>query len=98
MKTRLVTLCIIVSMLLCACSTQKFFVGDTSGTTFNQDKRKAVYLFWGIICFGRKQNFVIYPEAKGYSIITRFNGIDMIVTSLTGGVILMKTIKYEPKK
>lgn len=98
MKIKNILYCAVLCAVLSSCGMQKFSIGETSGSTFNQDKRKCIHLFWGVIPIGRKQEFPIYAEAKGYEITTRNNALDFIVTSLTGGIFMMKTVKYEPKK
>jgi hypothetical protein len=98
MKTKTILYALCIAVTLCSCGMQKFSIGETSGATFNQDKRKAVYLFWGIVPIGRKQTFTAYADAKGYEITTRYNGIDFLATLLTGGIFGMKTVKYEPHK
>ena len=93
---------ILVAFLLCtlcwSCGMQRFSIGETSGPTISEDKRKCVHLFWGIVPIGRKQTFPAYADAKGYVIVTRHNGIDYLVTFLTGGLVEMKTVRYEAKK
>jgi len=77
---------------------QRFSIGDTGGVEIAQDKRKTIHLFWGIVPIGRKQTFPAYADAKGYVVTTRYNGVDFLVTFLTGGIVGMKTVKYEAKK
>ena len=98
MKTHNFFTLVILITLLCSCGTQKFSIGQTEGQTFNQDKRKCIHLFWGIVPIGRKQSFPSYADAKGYIIITRYSALDYLATLLTGGIFEMKTVKYEPKK
>ena len=98
MKNTSILYILILCTLICGCGMQKFSIGETSGPTINQDKRKCVHLFWGVIPIGRKQTFPASSDAKGYVIITRHNTLDYIVTGLTGGLIMMKTVKFEAKK
>ena len=88
------TLC----LLLSSCGMQKFSIGDTSGQPVSQDKRKCVMLFWGILPIGRKQEFPAVADAKGYVITTRHNAVDFIITGVTGGIVGLKTVKFEATK
>jgi hypothetical protein len=77
---------------------QRFSIGETQGETINQEKRKCVHLFWGLVPIGRKQSFPTYADAKGYVVTTRHNTVDFLATLLTGGLFEMKTVKFEAKK
>ncbi len=85
-------------LLFSGCAMQKFSIGDTSGQVVSQEKRKMVHLFWGIVPIGRKQVFPSVTDAKGYVIITKHNFIDFLVTDLTGGLVGMKTVKFQATK
>ena len=89
---------VLIAVILSSCGMQKFYIGETSGQTFNQDKRKCMHLFWGIVPIGRKQSFPSYADAKGYEITTRFSLVDYVISGLTGGIVTSKTVKFEPKK
>jgi len=88
------TLCLVLS----SCGTQKFSIGETSGQTISTDKRKMVHLFWGFIPIGKKQTFPAVENAKGYTITTKYNVVDFIVSYFTGGIVGMKSVKFEALK
>lgn len=98
MKTKFLLLSVIVTMVLCSCGTQKFYVGETKGETISTNKTKSVWLFWQIMPLSKKHLFPAYPNATGYVVVTRFNFIDFVVSGLTGGIIITKTVKYEAVK
>jgi hypothetical protein len=89
----IISLCIILS----SCGMQKFTIGDTSGETIVHEKKKMVHLFI-FIPIGRKKEFPMMGEAKGYEIITRYNFWDCVVSGLTVGIVNMKTVKYKATK
>ncbi len=97
MKKLIFTLAIASSILLPSCGMQKFTVGDTSGETIANDKRKMVHLFY-IVPIGRKQSFPVISDAKGYEVTTKHNVLDFIITGITVGLVDMKTVKFKAMK
>jgi hypothetical protein len=97
-KFRIMFYALSLCLVLSSCGMQKFSIGDTTGQTVSQDKRKCVMLFWGLLPIGRKQTFPAVADAKGYVITTRHNAVDFIVTGITGGIVGLKTVKFEATK
>lgn len=96
MKSKFILLSIISILLFSSCGTQKFYVGDTSGTETQSQKSKYVKLFW-IVKIGKKQQFSV-ANADGYEIITKYSLGDIIVSGLTGSIVNMKTVKFKAYK
>jgi len=96
MKSNFILLSLISILLFSSCGTQKFYIGDTSGTETQSQKSKYVKVFW-IIKIGKKQQFSA-ANADGYEIITRYNLGDIIVSGLTGSIVNMKTVKFKAYK
>lgn len=84
-------------IIFCSCGTQKFSMGDTNGETISKDKQKSIRLFWGWIPIDKSHNFS-YPNATGYKVTTRYNFGDFLVSALTGGIVILKTVKFEAIK
>lgn len=98
MKRYTILFALSLSLILSGCGTQKFFIGETSGQTISTDKRKMVHLFWGVIPIGKKQYFPAVENAKGYTITTKYNVVDFVVSYFTAGIVGMKTVKFEALK
>ena len=75
-------------------------IGDgpvgSNGSTEVFSKSKQMYLFWGFVKLGSSQPVI--PEDKNVQIKTSFNVVDAIVTSITGGIFSMQTVKVIVKK
>jgi hypothetical protein len=97
MKTLSIILLAII--LLNSCMTTKTQVGkykEATGDEYTYDKVKQTWLFWGLLPLGR--NNADTPESGDCQIITRFNFVDFIITTLTVGIVVTYTIKVEAKK
>jgi len=64
--------------------------------TVKYTKKKQMYVLWGLMAL--KHPEVKTPTECGYIVKTSFNGIDAIVTILTGGIFSMRTVKIEVLK
>lgn len=100
MKKNNLLLTITLCLLLSSCGMQKFTIGDTSGETILQDKRKEIHLFNSIPIKKRERNysFPISGDAKGYEITTGRNLFDYLITVVTGGIINMRTVRFRSTK
>ena len=101
MKNKLILLSI--SLMLCcflnSCMTTKTSVGafkETQGNTYTYAKGKQVWLLWGIFPMGRTN--VSTPTNGSCQVITRLNGVDFLISGITGGIVITETIKVEAKK
>jgi len=56
-------------------------------------KKKQMYLFWGLVAINQSQPAL--PVECGYQIKSSFNVIDAIISTLTGGIFSMRTVKVE---
>ena len=59
-------------------------------------KKKQMYVLWGLVAL--KHPEVKTPMDCGYIVKTSFNGVDAIVSILTGGIFSMRTVKIEVLK
>lgn len=82
-----------------SCMTTKTNVGEfreIQGSEYTYAKAKQFWLFWGLIPIGRTN--VNTPGHGNCQVITRFNIFDLLINSLTGGLIISKTIKIKVKR
>ena len=90
---------LIGSLLMSSCMTTKTSVGsykESEGSSYVYSKSKQVWLFWGFLPLGRTDSST--PVSGDCQVITRFNGIDFLVSSITGGIVTTKTIKVKAKR
>lgn len=64
-------------------------IGKESSVRYSHAKQ--VYLFWGLIALGHPQPAT--PQLCGYQIKTAYNGVDMLINLLTGGIVGTRNIK-----
>ena len=64
-------------------------VGKSSAVKYSH--KKQVYLFWGAIGLGSPQPAT--PKDCGYQVKTAFNGWDILINALTGGIVGTRNIK-----
>ena len=67
-----------------------------TGETYRYSKAKQVWLFWGLAPLGRTN--VNTPEDGSCEIITRRSFGDVLISSLTLGLVTTYTIKVKDKK
>jgi hypothetical protein len=90
---------VLIVALTSSCLTTKTSVGDFNdkpGVEYTYAKGKQIWLFWGLIPLGRTS--VNTPQEKDCKVITRFNFSDVLVSSLTGGLVTTYTIKIKAKR
>jgi hypothetical protein len=90
---------LMLSFLLTSCLTTKTNVGayrETEGSEYVYAKGKQIWLFWGIMPLGRTS--VNTPGDGNCQVITKFNFGDILISSLTGGLVTTYTIKVKAKK
>jgi hypothetical protein len=86
-------------MTLTSCMTTKTSVGtykEEQGKEYTYDKGKQFWLFWGLVPLGRTN--VSTPTDGSCQITTKFRGIDVVISTLTGGIVTCYSIKVEDKK
>ena len=69
---------------------------ETKGTEYVYSKAKQMYIFWGIVPVGRTHTET--PADGNCQVQTKFNLIDLAVTSLCLGFFGMQTIKVKAKR
>lgn len=87
------------SLLLASCMTTKTSVGtydDQVGKVETYAKGKQFWVFAGLIPIGRTN--VKTPNDGNCQVVVRYTFGDVLLTSLTAGVISSKTIKVNVKK
>ena len=97
--TLITILTLTVSTLLFSCMTTKTDVGayrETQGVEYKYAKGKQFWLFWGILPLGRTK--VNTPADGNCQIVTRFNVLDALISSVTGGLVTSYTIKIKAKR
>lgn len=96
---RKLTILLLSVMLLTSCLTTKTDVGayrETQGNVYVYSKSKQIWLFWGIVPIGRTKTAT--PTNGACQVVTKFTLFDIIISSLTGGIITTETIKVKAKK
>ena len=85
--------------LLSSCVMTKTSVGafkEATGKEYTYDKGKQLWLFWGLIPIGRTD--VSTPTNGDCQVITKYRFTDVLISSLTGGIIMSYSIKVKAKK
>lgn len=83
---------------LSSCLTTKTDVGiyrQQTGDSYTYAKSKQVWILWGWIPMGRTNTAT--PPDRNCRIITRFNLVDVLISGLTGGIVITRTIKVKAK-
>jgi hypothetical protein len=89
----------LIFALSTSCMTTKTSVGEykeSTGTVYTYSKGKQMWLFWGFVPLGRTN--VNTPGNGNCEVITRYNVGDVLVSTLTFGLITSYTIKVKAKK
>lgn len=92
-----------MAILCTSCYQTRTAVGDYQmirkeagkSATYTYAKGKQVWLFWGLIPLGRAR--VAVPPHGNCEIRTQVNFFDGILTTLTGGLFSMATIKVKAR-
>ncbi|MEA3452159.1 MAG: hypothetical protein U9Q83_09700 [Bacteroidota bacterium] len=95
----MVVLVVILSVSLISCITTKTQVGQyqsQTGDVYKYSKGKQVWALWGIIPVGRTS--VNTPADGNCEIVSRYNAGDVLISGLTAGIIMTRTIKVNAKK
>ena len=82
-----------------SCMTTQTPVGQylsTPGDSYTYDKGKQFWLFWGIIPLGRTH--VNTPSDGNCMVVTKKKFGDVIISTITAGIITTHSIKVEAKK
>jgi hypothetical protein len=93
------TIAFCIALFMSSCLTTRTNVGayrETQGSTYTYAKGKQFWLFWGFMPLGRTN--VSTPTNGSCQISTKFNLIDVIISGITGGIVITETIKVEAKK
>ena len=98
MKATKIIIMILIACTLTSCMTTRTSINkykETPGQTYKYSKGKQMYLFWGLIPIGRTS--VATPVNEPCQVRTSYRFIDVMLTSITGGVFSMQTIKVMAK-
>lgn len=89
----------ILTSSISSCMTTKTSVGafkETEGKEYTYGKGKQLWIFWGLVPLGRTN--VNTPGDGNCEIVTKFNFGDVLISSLTLGIVTSYTIKVKAKK
>lgn len=89
----------IVLITLGSCMTTKTQVGtfkEQQGREYTYAKAKQIWLFWGIIPVGRASANT--PASGNCEVVTKLKFVDLLITSLTGGIVSTYSIKINAKE
>ena len=98
MKATKIIIMIFIACTLTSCMTTRTSINkykETPGQTYKYSKGKQMYLFWGLIPIGRTS--VATPVNEPCQVRTSYRFADVLLTSITGGVFSMQTIKVMAK-
>ena len=98
-KIQILSIVLLSSMLMSSCMTTKTSVGsfnEEEGKEYVYDRGKQMWLFWGLLPIGRTD--LSTPSDGTCEIVTKFRGTDVLITSLTGGLVSSYSIKVKDKK
>jgi hypothetical protein len=90
---------LISCILLSSCVMTKTSVGafkESPGREYTYDKGKQLWLFWGLIPIGRTD--VSTPTNGDCQVITKYRFTDVLISGLTGGIVMSYSIKVKAKK
>jgi hypothetical protein len=82
-----------------SCMTTKTSVGsfnEEEGKEYVYDRGKQMWLFWGLLPIGRTD--LSTPSDGTCEIVTKFKFTDVLISSLTGGLVTSYSIKVKDKK
>jgi len=88
-----------LSLVLSSCMTTRTSVGEfreTEGRTYTYASGKQVWLFWGFLPLGRTN--VNTPGHGNCEIITKHTFLDVMISTLTVGLVTSYTIKVRAKR
>ena len=88
-----------LTLFMSSCMTTKTTVGDykqQQGQVYTYGKAKQAWLFWGLIRMGTTRTAT--PADGNCQVVTRYNFGDIIISWLTGGIIITHTIKVKAKR
>lgn len=90
---------LLTMIMVTSCMTTKTPVGqykEQTGKETTYSKSKQFYLFWGVVPIGRTSTAT--PASGDCMVITRSNIGDILISTLTGGIICSQTIKVKVKQ
>jgi len=82
------------ALTMSSCFVNRTTVGDGpvgKANTVRFSHAKQSYLFWGLVALG--QSSPPAPQECGFQVKSSFNLIDCIVTTITGGIFSMRSVK-----
>ncbi|MCC6447158.1 MAG: hypothetical protein IT215_00540 [Chitinophagaceae bacterium] len=82
-----------------SCMTTKTSIGsyrEDEGNRYTYSRSKQVWLFWGLLPVGR--TYTNTPGDGNCQVVTRFNFTDVLISALTGGIVMSQNIKVKAKK
>lgn len=97
--SRIIALSVVAAFLCTACMTTKTTVGEFKEKTGNEyvyGKGKQLWLFWGLFPLGRTN--VNTPSDGSCEVITHYTLGDVVLSGLTGGLVVSYSIKVKAKK
>jgi len=99
MKLKIILAAIVLSLSLNSCMTTKTQVGEynsMSGLPQKYSKTKQIWILEGLIPIGRTS--VNTPSDGNCEITEKFAFGDVLISGLTGGILVTRTIKVKVKK
>ena len=69
---------------------------ESTGKEYTYSKGKQLWLFWGLIPLGRTD--VSTPTNGNCEVVTKFKFTDVLISGLTGGLVMSYSIKVKAKK
>ncbi len=100
-KFKLILLAVLVTVMLghSSCLVTKTNVGqyrEMQGTPYKYSKAKQFWLFWGIIPLGKANAST--PGSGNCQVITKYTFGDVLISTITAGILKSYTIKVKAKE
>jgi hypothetical protein len=95
----LFALSLCITILMSSCLTTKTQVGgyrEQTGEEYTYAKSHQIWIFWSLLPLGRASTNT--PPDGNCEVITRFSFGDLLISSLTGGLVTTQTIKIKAKR
>ncbi len=99
-KIKLILLAVLITVVLghTSCMVTKTNVGqykEMQGIPYKYSKAKQLWLFWGILPLGKASANT--PASGNCQVVTKYTLGDVLITTLTAGIIKSYTIKVKTK-
>jgi hypothetical protein len=83
---------VLAMTMLVGCFTNEHIVGTGAATGYTESA-KQWYLLWGALAINNVDTKAMSGAAQNYKIITQTTIVDAVISSITGGILVPRTVK-----